>query len=198
MRKALLNLSFVVGAITSFAQTFQSIPGNLDLVKAEVTFASNEGKVNEEGMIENCRHGSKVLFHLANVTKQFYTLSFDAATRNDDCKAVITVKNSGKEIQKEVAIKNSGNWSTFNTIECELGELPISEDLTMELMFLRTPGGYTANVKNLSVKANLNTSIKNVVAEKKTQRIYTIDGKALPSSTSKHGVYIVDGKKVVR
>lgn len=198
MRKALLILSFVVGAITSFAQTVQSIPGNLDLAKAEVTSPKNEGEVDEDGILGKCRHGSKVLFHLSNVTEQSYTLSFDAATTKDNCKAVITVKNSGKEIQKEVAINNSGKWSTFNTIECELGELPISEDLTMEVMLQATPGGYTANVKNISVKVSVNTSIKNVVAEKKTQRIYTIDGRALPSSTSKHGVYIVDGKKVVR
>lgn len=198
MRKIILFLYLIFGVVVSFSQKIQAIPGNLDLANATASFTSSEGNV-ADGTVWNSRHGSSILFQLSNATKQAYTLSFEAATNKDAVRTLVIVLDGDAEIfQKEVAIDNTGKWSTYKTFSCELPELPYSQSLTMKIELLSSPGNYTANIKNLKVEATISTSIKKVVIEGKNKRIYTIDGRQVPPSQTSHGLYVIDGKKVVR
>lgn len=71
-------------------------------------------------------------------------------------------------------------------------------DGTVKLELLSSAGNYTANIKKLKVESAISTSVKNVVVERNNKHIYTIDGRRMSPSHTSHGLYIIDGKKVVR
>ena len=149
MKKLFLLVILMAGFTMLNAQTAQTIPGSIDL--ANGTLDTSTGKV-EDGTLWDSKHGTNITFLLSNATAQEYTVTFEAASKKDGVKAVFTIMDGETEIcQKEVAVNNTGNWGTYETVKCYLPELPASSSLTMNMKLLSTGGNYTANVRNLAV-----------------------------------------------
>lgn len=156
--------ALLAGFATLSAQEAQEIPGTLDVNKAVLDTKTSGKDGHWDDAISDMNNGGTATFTLKNATKQAYKITFDAFTKNSGVTLNFNIKN-GEEVvfDKTVDINNTGGWggngwsaAEVNQHKCFTPELPVSDNLTLVITFIKSGSKSTANIRNIefAVKAN--------------------------------------------
>ncbi|MBQ7512729.1 MAG: hypothetical protein IJU11_08330, partial [Prevotella sp.] len=156
---AMLFASFA----TLSAQETQVIPGALDVSKAVLDTKTADKDGHWDDAISDMNNGGTATFTLQNATKQAYKITFDAFTKNNGVTLNFNIMD-GEEVvcDKTVEINNTGGWggkgweaAEVNQHKCFTPELPVSDNLTLVITFVKSGSKTTANIRNIvfAVKA---------------------------------------------
>lgn len=179
---------------------------NADLGKGEIVLVSNgKNKATiKNGKADCFSHNDQLNFRLKNPTAMAYTLRFGAATIRDDFKLHFELVDdvTGKtEADETVTISNTGDWQVYEEYEFTTPALSVGYK-TLRITFLSKQGQYTGNVENFCIEQIAGSEgIRQITTEPEVPIIYSIDGRRLMTDDIDrlpHGVYIVNGKKVVK
>lgn len=148
----LLLLTASIG--TSWAATV-SIPQALgQYIDWNDATLSNCNVENGGKNIGSTHSGSTATFSLSNATAQEYFMTMKTGANNLTAVLVITVKDGSNQVfTTEREVENTGSWTPSTLHNFSLGELPVSDNLSLEIKVKSTTASYAGNYGDLAIYA---------------------------------------------
>lgn len=104
--------------------------------------------------IGSTHNGSTATFSLSNATAQEYFMTMKTGANNLTAVLTITVKDGTNQVfTTEREVVNTGSWTPSTLHNFSLGELPKSDDLSLEIKVKSTTGSYAGNYGDLAIYA---------------------------------------------
>lgn len=104
--------------------------------------------------IGSTHNGSTATFSLSNATAQEYFMTMKTGANNLTAVLTITVKDGANQVfTTEREVVNTGSWTPSTLHNFSLGELPKSDNLSLEIKVKSTTGSYAGNYGDLAIYA---------------------------------------------
>lgn len=152
----------VFTALTTDADRMMQIPTDdthpFDPVFA--TYTGSKSKIETDGHFDSFQNNNTATININNLTNQYYKISFGAATNFDNTSVKFTIKQNETTISDGDAVAISKNgWNSYGNYECYTKQALPTGNLTVIITFMRSNGGNTVNVKNISFTALDNVAL---------------------------------------
>ena len=115
--------------------------------------ALTDCKVENNGAnIGSTHSNSAAVFTLSNPTEQNYCMTMKTGASGLTAVLTVTVKNGTAVLfTKDCDVDNTGSWATTSEHWFDLGKLPVSDKLTLEIKVKSTTGSYAGNYGDLAL-----------------------------------------------
>ena len=189
---------------TDKVEIVNQIPTDADhpfvLTGAEINGTGEVKKDVENGAFDNFRSNATAKVLVDCVTAGNYKVAFTAGSKFGATLRFSFVKDgeTEAELEKDVTVEAQGGWSDFD-MEAELGQLSVGKK-TLTITFIPVEGqSSTTNMKNVVFSLSDATGIEMVKDSGfmvNDSQVYDLQGRRVAQPTK--GIYIVNGKKVVK
>ncbi len=150
--KQMLMMLMMLAGHTAWSATV-SIPQELGKYIDWNNAALTDCKVENNGAnIGSTHSNSAAVFTLSNPTEQNYCMTMKTGASGLTAVLTVTVKNGTAVLfTKDCDVDNTGSWATTSEHWFDLGKLPVSDKLTLEIKVKSTTGSYAGNYGDLAL-----------------------------------------------
>lgn len=127
----------------------QELGKYIDWNNADVQHCNVE---NSGANIGSTHSNSSAVFTLSNPTAQNYYMTMKTGASGLTAVLTVTVKNgTAVLVSEECNVENTGSWTPTTEHWFDLGKLPVSDNLTLEIKVKSTTGSYAGNYGDLAL-----------------------------------------------
>ena len=150
--KQMLMMLMMLAGHSAWSATV-SIPQELGKYIDWNNAALTDCKVENNGAnIGSTHSNSAAVFTLSNPTEQNYCMTMKTGASGLTAVLTVTVKNGTAVLfTKDCDVDNTGSWATTSEHWFDLGKLPVSDKLTLEIKVKSTTGSYAGNYGDLAL-----------------------------------------------
>ncbi|MGM9778035.1 MAG: carbohydrate-binding protein, partial [Prevotella sp.] len=170
-----------------------------NLAGAEVSGTGTVKSDVENGNLDSFKNGATATFNVNCTQTGSYDVAFAAGSKNGATLhfAFYPEGSETAELEKDVTVEAQGGWDWVD-VSSPLGNLSAGTK-TLVITFIAAEGQtWTSNVKDLKFTIGTGTGINGITVKENASSVFTLDGKTVSPSKAQRGLYIIDGKKVIR